>query len=172
MEPIEGIKVGDLKEAVAALDQQLVTDIETYLQSQPQPELVFWWFQKGGHISPVPSLARLTELVAALRGPGQFGLVERVDGIPWAQTMSVPQGWIVEVDGRGMTAAERFAQRVRRVVSEPGKDAQVGDGKPRVIYYPEEVVSSAAEVARIMWFWLHLRLPGGYEHRRLDPDND
>lgn len=43
-------------------------------------------------------------------GRGDWAVLEPVGGQRWAQTMRVPDGWIVEVDGAGL--ADPMAWRV------------------------------------------------------------
>jgi len=121
--------------------------VEAWLHASPAPDAPVLWRPWGRDGTPVRSADALAALVAALAIPGAWGVVERAEAAVWGQTMRVPGGYIVEVNGE--PGPESFARRV--VV--PGAE--------------RETFAIASEAAAVLWSWLRGGVPEGLELREL-----
>lgn len=143
--------------------------VDLWLHSQELPDVpVRWWPQCGGHTA-VSSVEQLAGLVARLLPAlGSWGVAERVLTGAWAQTMRIPHGWIIEVDGGpGPNAFAQRVQRTSRCVAGVRQRCTNAEGGRAATYFTTEVIGSPSDAARIMWAWLRGRLPPGYELRAI-----
>lgn len=152
--------------------EEFLAEVATWLQTQTEPARPVRWRFRGGKPVEVRGLAHLSQLVLALNATADWAVVERPGGVPWAQTMRVAGGWITEVDGG--EDQDSYARRVIRAgVVKPGELFEVvscndAGGKGGALYLVPEILATPTEVARMLWSWVHGRLPGEYELRELN----
>jgi len=138
------------QELEAVVERTFASAVELWLQLQPLAEAPVRWAPRGAAPgSPVPSRERLVELVAGLGVPGRWAVVRRPSTRLWAQTMRVPGGWIVEVNG--VPGPECYARRVQTMACDE----------------PRDVLTDPRVAADVIWAWLRGQLAAGFELRDL-----
>lgn len=156
--------------------EDVASEIEVWLLTQVQLEMPLRWLPGAGGCFLVRDVGELADRLTALTSSGEWGVLKRSPGQqPWAQSMRVPGGWVVEVDGGD--GPEAFARRVRRAGSSPGAGfaplrCTNAEGRYGTSYFPGEVFASAGEAARILWTWMGGSLVGGHELRDLEEGVD
>lgn len=146
-------------------------EVEAWLRTQVKPEVPVRWRPQGGGRVTVRNVEHLAELIAGLPAPGAWGVLERPIVARWTQTMRVPEGWIIEVDGG--SGPDAFARRVRWAESETSGSRSTrlrctnAAGGRAATYFASEVIPSPIDAARIMWSWLRGELPAGYGLREI-----
>lgn len=141
--------------------------VEEWLRTQTQPQEPVIWTTEHGRRFVVDDAVQLAARLRALKHPGDWGVVARASGRPWAQSMRVDDGWIVEVDGG--TGPQNYAKRVQRI-GEPLTDLHraCADVPFRgVSYFGDESFGTPLEAARVLWAWVAGGLPLGYSLREL-----
>ncbi|WOQ17858.1 hypothetical protein [Raineyella sp. W15-4] len=147
--------------------EDLADQAETWLRQQTQPQEPVIWRPEDGDDTFVHDIGQLSTLLRALQEPGDWGVLSRAGKQPWAQSMRVQGGWIVEVDGG--TGPESFARRVQRIGGAM-TDVQrccadvVGRGTN---YFGDEMIVSPVDAAQVLWAWICGGLPAGYTLRQL-----
>ncbi|WP_061962311.1 hypothetical protein [Demequina flava] len=121
-------------------------ELDTWLETMVKPESPVRWRHRGRAPIPMSSATALESRVRLLSNQNDWGVVERRRAGEWAQTMHLPDGYIIEVNG--VPGPHCFARRVQGV-----------DGS--------EKFASAAVVADVLWSWLRISLPAGYSLREL-----
>ena len=148
---------------------EATAEIETWLATQVEPEGRLRWGGWDRDGVPVRNTAQLAELVSQLSGPPDFGVLEREGGFPWAQTMRVPGGFVVEVNG------DDWARRVYPIGSLGPDGPKVVARNPRLkfpngtSFLDGENIPTASGVAQLLWSWVWGRiLPAGYQLRDVE----
>lgn len=153
---------------VGMLQRDGVAEIETWLQSQVEPAEALRWHPRGGGSASVGSTAQLAMRVAAIPAVGDWGCLDRGADGPWAQTMRVHGGFIVEVGGDGPDSWARRVHPIGSLGPDGPRTVTRGDeGYFSASHLDGEVIGSASGVAQVLWGWLHRGLPAGYELREV-----
>ena len=162
-------EVADVEVHVGVPGVDATTGIETWLQTQVEPEVALLW--KG---RPVHNTVQLIDRVEAL-GLAGFGVLETPARFPWAQCMRVDSGFVVEVCG--VRGPDSWARRVYPIGS-LGPDGPrvrtkapgVRPGDPTGTSFLEgENIPTASGAAQVLWSWVTSgTLPAGYQLRDVD----
>lgn len=146
-----------------------VTAIETWLQTQVEPQFALLWRPSGGWNVQVRSTAQLTDCLSALSSLAAWGVLERMGGVPWAQAMRVDGGFVVEVNGHD------WAQRVTPIGSlgpdgprTSTRNLDLGREPHGTSFLEGENIPTASSAAQILWSWVcGGLLPAGFQLRNV-----
>lgn len=170
MEVLKGGSMNEITEVPVRLAGQqvdAVTTIETWLQTQVEPQFALLWRPPRGCRVQVSSTAQLTDCLSALSRLTAWGVLEREGGFPWAQAKQVDGGFVVEVNGRD------WAQRVTPIGSLGPDGLRTSTRNPDrgrephgTSFLEGENIPTASGAAQILWSWVcGGLLPAGYQLR-------